>query len=425
MNPEASIPNQIEIIRSYCEQHDMLLKQVLVDEKKTGVTTDKRYEYQKLKEIILQGRVDVVVVAFSDRLARESFEFILTMLEMKRHGVDFISVQENLKGSRMSTLEVTMIGIKNEMENNTRARRVRDGKLQSNRRGNYTFSKPPFGYLIKNRKLEIDVDEATLVQEIFDLYESGLNLAEIERHLAKTKQREGTRWKFITKVLEDPIYTGERDLPPKMQEQIPDGKVTAPPIISEEQFRRVQAIRKETVKKRKPKNFYFLTQGQFVCPNCKGNLSIYGRNKFNSHILYYCKNGSKDQDKACLRMRVIDLDVKVLDFLKRWVEKREMEIPQTNRGEELLRKKSSNEIAFATGKISPKTFAFNSQKIISEYKALGQDDLITPLSKLEKLKSLVREEKMEKIKEYMIRNDIVLTMDERDHVVIYQKDTTE
>lgn len=124
-------------------------------------------------------------------------------------------------------------------------------------------------------------------------------------------------------------------------------------------------------------------------------------------------------------MRVNDLDVKVLDFLKRWVEKQEMEIPQTNRGEELLRKKSANEIAFATGKISPETFAFNSQKIISEYKALGQDDLITPLSKLEKLKSLVREEKTEKIKEYMIRNDIVLTMDKRDHVVIYQKDTTE
>lgn len=417
INPEASIPTQIEIIRKYCEQNNILLKQVLVDEKKSGMSTDKRFEYQKLKEIILQGSVDVVVVAFSDRLTRESFEFALTMEQMKRHGVDFISVKENLRGSRMSALEIAMVAIKNEMENNARAKRIKEGKLQSLRNGKYPFSKPPFGYTItKDKQLAIVEKEAELVKWIFDVYEEAKSIKEILAYVNSHHFQQDKRHKIIGKILEQPIYTGERDLPPNLKEQLPNVKIIAPPIISIEQFERVQKIREK--KRRASASFYFLTQGVFVCPNCKGKLSLYTHKQSR---VYYCKQGRDKKDPNCLRCDMEELDDKVLSFLNDWVDSREDGANKSDRGEELLRKKVDNELAFATAKISTKTYEANYQKIIQQYRQLDQENFIVPLSKLQTLKSSIKNGKSKDVKEYMVQNNLVVTLDTQGNVILVEE----
>lgn len=414
-NPEASIPNQIETIEKYCKQNNMLLKQVYVDEKKSGMTTDKRIEYQKLKEIVLQGKVDVVVVSFSDRLARESYEFILMMEQMKRHGVDFISIQEALQGSRMTALETTMVGMKNEMENNARSKRVKDGKMRAIEIGKYPYSYPPFGYNInKEKELVINEEEGETVKWVYDAYEKGKSITEMTKYLKSTQALPNERWKMLGKILENSIYTGEGDLVPSLQKQYPNLKMKAPLIISKGQFERVQKIRE--TKKRKPSTLYLLTSGPFLCPNCKGDISAKKQDR-----KYYCTQGRIKKDKDCLKCEIDVLDKQVLTFLTDWIDSETKEVYKSDEGEELLRKKSQNELAFATGKIALKTFEMNSQKIIQQYKVMDSESFITPLSRVQMLKSLINEGELKGIKEYMKGHGIQLTFDSQKNVILFEE----
>lgn len=416
-NPEASIPNQIETIEKYCKQNNILLKQVYVDEKKSGKSTNQRFEYQKMKEIVLQGKVDLVVVSFSDRLAREAYEFSLVMEQMKRHGVDFISVQDDLKGSNMSVLETAMIGIKNEMDSVVREKRTDDGKTTATIRERYPYGFKPFGYKKnKEMKLEINETEAEVVKWVYDAYEEGKSLNEICKHLLSRTPPVNRNYQSIGKMLERTIYTGEGDLSEEKQKRYPDLKIKAPVIISKEQFERVQKIRKPN--NRNDAEFYFLTAWVFICPNCKGKLNVYAYKETRE---YYCEKGRGTKDKDCVRCEMNVLYKQVLTFLSNWIDSETGEVYKSDEEEELLRKKSQNELAFATGKIALKTFEINSHKIIQQYKELNSESFITPLSRIPLLKNFMKKENLAGIKSYMKQHGIQLTFDSQKNVVLFEE----
>jgi site-specific DNA recombinase len=120
LNPKASIPNQCKLINEYCEKNDIFLKEVYIDEAKTATKVEGRTGYMKLKSDLENGDIDIVIVSFFDRLAREAFEFVLTVVELNKKGVEIISISEDLSSKRMSPIHLAMIAFEIENENKQR-----------------------------------------------------------------------------------------------------------------------------------------------------------------------------------------------------------------------------------------------------------------------------------------------------------------
>ena len=43
INPKSSIPNQHKLITEYCKNHNILLREILTDEEKSGIRVEGRY----------------------------------------------------------------------------------------------------------------------------------------------------------------------------------------------------------------------------------------------------------------------------------------------------------------------------------------------------------------------------------------------
>lgn len=68
----------------------------------------------------------------------------------------------------------------------------------------------PFGYELRNDMLQIINDDASVVQNIFDRYQSGQTMESIARALANNQERSGMGWNVgvVRIILKNPVYAG-------------------------------------------------------------------------------------------------------------------------------------------------------------------------------------------------------------------------
>ena len=203
INPKASIPNQCRLINEYCEKNGILLKDIYIDESKTATKVEGRLGYIQLKSDLQNGDIDLVIVSFFDRLAREAFEFVLTVVELKNKGIEIISVSEDLTSKSMSPIYLAMVAFEIEHENNQRKERIHGAIEENRKKGIYNLPKIPLGYLKdKNSRLIIDNKKDKTIQQIFErflitesIYETSICFEEMEL-------------KQIANVLDNKTYTG-------------------------------------------------------------------------------------------------------------------------------------------------------------------------------------------------------------------------
>jgi site-specific DNA recombinase len=302
-NPESSIPNQINQITDYCKENNIVLLTMLIDERKTGSKTEGRESYLQLKNLINTRAVDTVIVAYSDRLARDSFEFVLTLQEMKNKNIEFISISEHIKGSNLSPQEIVWMGVQNEMENKARTKRMKDARDIVIREGKWPFSQPPFGYKFdKNRRLVIDKKNELIVKKIFKMYLNKSTFTEIVSFLNSNniKKENGNPWFFenVTNILKSRTYTGFMYLKDNKTKLSPVGHEA---IITEEVHKQVISM----LKNRKKKvvtgmRFYLANQGILKCINCKSDMKI-------DHFGYICK-------EKCRKVKICPENIEYLIF---------------------------------------------------------------------------------------------------------------
>lgn len=145
LNPKASIPNQCRLIKEYCEKNNIFLKEIYIDESKTCTKTEGREGYLKLKSNMNDG-IDMIIVTFFDRLAREAFEFVLTIVELDKAGIEIVSISEDLSSKKMSPIHLAMIAFEIEHENKQRTERIHGAIKENRKQGIYNMSYVPTGY---------------------------------------------------------------------------------------------------------------------------------------------------------------------------------------------------------------------------------------------------------------------------------------
>ena len=221
---EQTIQSQTAALRELAAERGLLVAEDLVfeDEGVSGATL-RRSALERLRDIAVEGRVEVLLCHAPDRLARRYAYQVLLLEEFQRAGVEVIFAKEpERSGTPEDELLRQFQGMIAEYERAQIAERCRRGKLHRARAGAVSvMARAPYGYRYVKRSehadafFEIDETEAPVVREIFRRYlEDAESIAKIARWLTaqgvptrtgKTGWNIGTLWG----MLHNPAYAGQ------------------------------------------------------------------------------------------------------------------------------------------------------------------------------------------------------------------------
>jgi len=178
---------------------------------------------QELFNDLRAGKIDVVVVYKVDRLSRSLADFAQMMKVFDDHQVSFVSVTQQFNtSSSMGRLTLNVLLSFAQFEREVTGERIRDKIALSKKKGRWTGGVPPLGYNAKEGVLTINVDEAAVVEQCFQLYLKASGLIETvnklnkkglrTKHFVSAKGRVYASKPWIAKqlhrVLTQPIYYG-------------------------------------------------------------------------------------------------------------------------------------------------------------------------------------------------------------------------
>ena len=133
--------------------------------------TLERPALRRLLADIEAGRVDVVVVYKIDRLSRALMDFSRLVEVFDRHGVTFVSVTQAFNTTTsMGRLTLNVLLSFAQFEREVIGERIRDKFAASRRKGMWMGGNVPFGYLVRERKLVIQEEQAATVRMIFERF---------------------------------------------------------------------------------------------------------------------------------------------------------------------------------------------------------------------------------------------------------------
>ena len=171
---EYSPESQLEEIKRYCLQHNILLPSEFIfveEEGRSGRKSSNRYAFQNM---IAMAKTkpkpfDVIVLWKFSRFARNREDSIVYKSMLRKLGIDVISISENVGDDKMSVLIEAMIEAMDEYYSINLAEEVKRGMTEKFGRG-LKVSGPPLGYDMKNGEFVVNEQGAEIVRRIFDMY---------------------------------------------------------------------------------------------------------------------------------------------------------------------------------------------------------------------------------------------------------------
>ena len=221
---EQTIQSQTAALRELATERGLLIPEDLVfeDEGVSGAVL-RRPQLERLRDVAVEGRLEVLLCHAPDRLARRYAYQVLLLEEFQRAGIEVIFAKEpERSGTPEDELLRQFQGMIAEYERAQIAERCRRGKLHRARAGAVSvMARAPYGYRYVKRSehadafFEIDETEAPVAREIFRRYlEDGESIAKIARWLSAqgvTTRTGKTGWNNATiwGMLRNPAYAGQ------------------------------------------------------------------------------------------------------------------------------------------------------------------------------------------------------------------------
>ena len=308
-----SLEVQISYIKEYINHRDdLVLLDVFADKRCTGTNFD-RPEFERLLKALQERKINCIVVKDFSRLGRnfvETGQYLEQVFPL--FGVRFIAINDNYDSLNSQSRDGMLVPIKsmiNEMYSKDLSQKIQSCFRSKEARGEI-YTLVPFGYK-KDQKNHLILDEevSDVVMQIFLWKKSGMKELEIAKklsaqgiptpftrrcqlgYLKNTLRVKDPAWQpaFVTKVLENPVYTGTMiynriaydetyrkigENPRESWRMVPDNH---PAIISWELFDEVsalretgQAVRDERKKwcRQRRENNPNIFKGRIFCKEC-------------------------------------------------------------------------------------------------------------------------------------------------------------
>ena len=321
---DLSIPAQLKALRDFAARKGWKVHAEYVDEAKSARSAD-RPMFQEMIAMARQKQAPftVILVWKLSRFARNREDSIIYKKLLRKHGVEVVSINEQIDDSPSGRLLEGIIEVIDEFYSANLASDTIRGMKENARRGFLNGSVAPFGYKAfktvvdgnQKTKLAIAKDEAPLVKRIFDYCLEGKGAKEIARALNDEgiKTRRGGEWEVngVRYILKNETYTGVlifnrvRKHPLKEGQSWGEHTVRVegahPAIIDKELFEKAQGV----IASRSPRYVHprtvssnYLLSGFFFCEECGSNMG--GQAAKSSRFFYYgCRNRSRRGDHGC------------------------------------------------------------------------------------------------------------------------------
>ena len=327
-----SLEVQISYIKEYINHRDdLMLLDVFADKRCTGMNFD-RPEFERLLKALQERKIDCIVVKDFSRLGRnfvETGQYLEQVFPL--FGVRFIAINDNYDSLNNQSRDGMLVPIKsmiNEMYSKDLSQKIQSCFRSKEARGEI-YTPVPLGYK-RNQQNHLILDEevSDVVVRIFLWKKSGMKEREIAKKLSaqgiptpftrrcqlgymrNTSRVKDPTWQpaFVTKVLENPVYTGTMvynriaydetyrkigENPRGSWRMVPDNH---PAIISWELFDEVSALReaeqavreeRKTWCKQRRKNNPNIFKGRIFCKECGEKLVCHWQR--DGSLYFYCK----------------------------------------------------------------------------------------------------------------------------------------
>ncbi len=303
----------------------MRLVDIYADEGFTGTSIEKRPEFKRLIADVKAKKLDRVLVKSVTRFARNALECIETVRLFKSNGVSVYFENDNIDTEQMNSEMILYIkSAFAQGEALSASRRMALSARSKMAEGTYNLPNAPYGYKLCGGSLVIEPKEAEHVKKIYELYLSGMGEHVIAKymneHYPDRAWSKGTVWLILSneRYIGDcllqksysPMTLPLRNVPNKGELPKYYYTGTHEPIISEEDFRKVQELRvkrqetycREEGNKAVGEFFY----GKVSCRRCGW---LYKRQLKKGKTFWYCSKKGNTEEK-CSAPGIFDVDLR-------------------------------------------------------------------------------------------------------------------
>jgi site-specific DNA recombinase len=305
-----TIEQQMDRLQNHCKNQglEVLPENIFRDDGYSGAKLN-RPGLDRLRDKAAQGEIGRVLITAPDRLGRNYVHQVIVIEELERLGCVVEFLDRPMSQDPHDQLLLQIRGAVAEYERTLIAERMRRGRQAKLQAGNLLpCTRLPYGYSAHPDRprdpsgVSLNQDQATIVREIFAKYlETTTSLLMVAYHINELKilsPSGKSRWSSATVrvILTNPTYTGsvyagryqttglnqkrrsanhpvgkhadgQKRMPPEHWELV----TQVPPIVSQDEFDRVQAKlseNKRMARRNNTKNDYLL-RGLISCGYCK------------------------------------------------------------------------------------------------------------------------------------------------------------
>ena len=302
-----SLEAQQERLEAYAKERGWVIAGVYIDAAKTArKNIHKRAEFQRMIEAVKRDEVDVLLFCRLDRWFRSVADYYKVMEILEAHNCNWVTSDEEYNTSTANGrlyINVKLSIAQNEADiDGERIDVVFDSKIAH---GTVVSGSCPFGYQVSaEKRLEINQEQADIVQDAFNYYESTVSQRGTIKYI---RERYGVNWCDATfrRMLHEKLYTGVYDRGGRSNDNF------CPPIISQEQFDRVQSLLKRNARSSPSGRVYIFTS-VLKCAECDHNLV--GRLASKRTGLYYYRCNQHFQRGKCNHKKEVRED-----YVEEWL----------------------------------------------------------------------------------------------------------
>lgn len=225
-----SVDAQIDKCKSFCNARDWSVFKVYKDAGYSAGTMNRPALELMLRDVE-EKKFEIILVYKIDRFSRKLRDLITTLDSLKAKNINFTSVTEQIDTTTaMGEAFFQIIGVFAQLERGMVKERVKlafDRKIQLGE----ALYRAPLGYVYQNKKLVPDPENSENVQEIFEMWASGISYKEICKKFNISSST-------LYQIIKNTTYLGKI----KYKGQLYDGKHKA--LVSEDLYNRANKIGK-------------------------------------------------------------------------------------------------------------------------------------------------------------------------------------
>lgn len=287
---ETSYNSQIEFYTDYITKNSSwLFVGIYADKGISGKSASKRPQFLKMIKDCEAGKIDMIITKSISRFARNTRDSIFYIRLLRDIGTSVFFEKECLNSMDTNVdLILTILSSIAEEEARNLSGNIKSAFKHNAALGKVSLLPTCYGYkMSKNRTLEIIPREAHIVMRIFNEFANGRHMTAIARGLEKdgipTPSKKGFHWhtSTIRHILSNEKYIGNvlvqktfsRDFLSKRQTN--NGEVKKwlvknchEPIITEEQFERVQLLLSTKTDRIKHETSQYPLSSLIICKRC-------------------------------------------------------------------------------------------------------------------------------------------------------------